>query len=373
MGTTLSIIIAGLILIEGAYVFLMYLLRIGWKSLGGCREIRDAVKVSVVIAARYEEKNIQACLDALANQHYPRDRFEVILVDDHSGDRTVQVAEACIRRHPELNFRVHSSSASPGKKAALREGLKLASGEIVLTTDADCVPNPGWIRAMTAALLEKDAVFVSGPVVFENQSGFFGKLQELEFLSLIVSGAGAIGAGFPLMCNGANLGFSMEAFRQLEENAMQMHLASGDDVFLMLAMQKKYGSDKITFARCPDAIVKTLPETTFKGFIRQRLRWTSKSTAYRNIPLILSALAVFLMNLILVGTLLTAIFIPESIWLFLALLFVKIIADLPLLTAINRFTGKYYLNRLILPAELPVAIYTFVVALAGLVAPVKWK
>lgn len=175
------------------------------------------------------------------------------------------------------------------------------------------------------------------------------------------------------MCNGANLGFSMEAFRQLEENAMQMHLASGDDVFLMLAMQKKYGSDKITFARCPDAIVKTLPESTFKGFIRQRLRWTSKSTAYRNIPLILSALAVFLMNLILVGTLLTAIFIPESIWLFLALLFVKIIADLPLLTAINRFTGKYYLNRLILPAELPVAIYTFVVALAGLVAPVKWK
>lgn len=154
-------LIAGLVLIGSGYTFLMVRLRIGWKSLGGCREIRDAVKVSVVIAARNEEKNIQACLDGLANQHYPRDRFEVILVDDHSGDRTVQVAEACIRRHPELNFRVHSSSASPGKKAALREGLKLASGEIVLTTDADCVPNPGWIRAMTAALLEKDAVFVS--------------------------------------------------------------------------------------------------------------------------------------------------------------------------------------------------------------------
>ena len=361
------------LLITAGYMLLMALLTRGWSRLGGCPPLRPTEKVSVIIAARNEAENIGLCLQSIANQHYPRSRFEVLVVDDYSTDHTAATVEEIIRQNPEVDLHLIRQTGRHGKKAAIALALEQARGVYALTTDADCEVTPGWIAAMVSVMESRQAVFVSGPVTFKNPSGVFGKLQDLEFISLVASGAGSIGAGFPLMCNGANMGFSLEAFRSLQGDALLNQTASGDDVFLMLSMLNRFGSAEIAFARSRDALVFTSPVKSLSGFINQRLRWTSKSRAYRYPPLILAAMIVFLMNALLVFSLIAGLFIPRFLLWFLLVLLVKILADLPLLAGFIRFTRKHGLLWLIIPAEPLVAFYTTLVALAGQIIPLRWK
>ncbi len=361
------------LLITAGYVLLMALLARGWSRLGGCPPLRPTEMVSVIIAARNEAENIGLCLQSLADQHYPRNRFEVLVVDDYSTDQTAAIVEEFIKQNPEVNLHLFRQTGRQGKKAAIALALEQARGVYILTTDADCEVTPGWIAAMVSVMESRQAVFVSGPVTFKNTDGIFRQLQDLEFISLVASGAGSIGAGFPLMCNGANMGFSLKAYRSLQGDALRNQTVSGDDVFLMLSMLNRFGSDKIAFARCRDALVFTGPAGTPGDFINQRLRWTSKSMAYRYPPLILSALMVFLMNALLVFSLIAGLFVPRFLLWFLLILLVKTLADLPLLAGFIRFTRKHGLLWLIIPAEPLVAFYTTLVALAGQIMPVRWK
>ena len=361
------------LLITAGYVLLMALLARGWSRLGGCPPLRPTEMVSVIIAARNEAENIGLCLQSLADQHYPRDRFEVLVVDDYSTDQTAAIVEEFIKQNPEVNLYLFRQTGRHGKKAAIALALEQARGVYILTTDADCEVTPGWIAAMVSVMESRKAVFVSGPVTFKNTDGIFRQLQDLEFISLVASGAGSIGAGFPLMCNGANMGFSLKAYRSLQGDALRNQTVSGDDVFLMLSMLDRYGSDKIAFARCRDALVFTGPAGTPGDFLNQRLRWTSKSMAYRYPPLILSATMVFLMNALLVFSLVAGLFVPRFMLWFLLILLLKTLADLPLLAGFIRFTRKHVLLWLIIPAEPLVAFYTTLVALTGQIMPVRWK
>ena len=159
----------------------------------------------------------------------------------------------------------------------------------------------------------------------------------------------------------------------MQGDALRNQTASGDDVFLMLSMLDRHGSGKIAFARCRDALVFTLPAGTLGDFFNQRLRWTSKSRAYRYPPLILSATMVFLMNALLVFSLIAGLFVARFMLWFLFILLVKTLADLPLLAGFIKFTRKHGLMWLIIPAEPLVAFYTTLVALAGQIMPVRWK
>lgn len=361
------------LVITAGYTLLMALLARGWSRLGGCPPLQQTARVTVIIAARNEEKNIGRCLQSLADQQYPRNRFEVLVVDDYSTDQTAAIVEDFIKQNPEVDLYLIRQSGRDGKKAAIALALEQSRGDYILTTDADCEVSPGWIAAMISVMESRQAVFVSGPVTFYNPAGIFRQLQDLEFISLVASGAGSIGAGFPLMCNGANMGFSLKAYRSLQGDALRNQTASGDDVFLMLSMLDRHGSGKIAFARCRDALVFTLPAGTLGDFFNQRLRWTSKSKAYRYPPLILSATMVFLMNALLVFSLIAGLFVARFMLWFLFILLVKTLADLPLLAGFIKFTRKHGLMWLIIPAEPLVAFYTTLVALAGQIMPVRWK
>ena len=101
---------------------------------------------SVVIPAFNEEQNIEASLSSLVNQSYPRERYEIILVDNGSTDKTPEIASAyadLILRKPD------------GNVGAVRNfGIASASGAVIICTDADCVVNPDWIRAGVALMAE---------------------------------------------------------------------------------------------------------------------------------------------------------------------------------------------------------------------------
>ncbi|HQG47240.1 MAG TPA: glycosyltransferase, partial [bacterium] len=108
--------------------------------------------ISVLIAARNEAAHITPLLEALDRQDYPRDRHEILIIDDDSSDTTVKEIDRWQRAHPGSPLRlIHSQGRdqviSP-KKHALAQGIAAARGEILLFTDADCLPLSTWISAL---------------------------------------------------------------------------------------------------------------------------------------------------------------------------------------------------------------------------------
>ncbi len=356
-----------------AYLVLISHISLGWFRLPLPGAHRGSEQVSVIIAARNEAADIESCLHSLCHQDYLISAFEVIVVDDHSEDKTAQVVEDFGNRHPHLQLRLIASGDDFGKKAAIRKGLESAKGSIVLTTDADCICSPSWISQMAGLLSRGDKLLVSGPVMFKKNRGIFDLFQQIEFASLIAAGAGAIGSGNPMLCNGANMGYRKDARKNIDETELQPHLASGDDVFLLQAFVARYGSDKIGFQKSKAAMVFTSAARNLNAFWQQRLRWSAKSTAFKSRGIVAAALLVWLTNFILLVHLALVWISPEFLNNFLILFGIKIIIDLPLLISYLKFSGQWKLISGIIPAEIGVILYTALLGLFSRVATVRWK
>ena len=103
------------------------------------------IKISIIVAAKNEEAKIENLLNSLSKLIYPKDRFEVIIVDDESKDNTADIVHNYIKDFS--NFKLISSSGKPypAKKGALSVGIKNSKFDYILTTDADCVVPPNWL------------------------------------------------------------------------------------------------------------------------------------------------------------------------------------------------------------------------------------
>jgi glycosyltransferase involved in cell wall biosynthesis len=114
--------------------------------------------VSVIVPVWNDQDLIGGCLDALAGQDYPADRFEVIVVDNGSTDGTAAVVKG-------FPFATLLCEPQPGSYHARNRGLAGARGSLVAFTDSDCVPDRGWLRAaVAAAVLDPDAAILAGRV-----------------------------------------------------------------------------------------------------------------------------------------------------------------------------------------------------------------
>ncbi|MFH1120549.1 MAG: glycosyltransferase [Bacteroidota bacterium] len=358
-----------------AYVTIITGLTIGWYRIPGSAQVESLpnVSVSIVVPVRNEGKNIKGCLSGLMAQDYPHQLFEIIVVDDHSEDLTYRTAVEISLISENVKVIVLPLTQTEGKKAAIQQAMEFANGSLVLCTDADCFHPRTWVRSMSDHYKSEDSVFISGPVLLNAHGSLPGLFQELEFISLVASGAGAIGINTPLMCNGANLGFSAEAYRRLSNDAMRSGVSSGDDVFLMLSMKKKYGSERISFVKNKSAVVMADAAGTISGFISQRLRWVSKSRAYRDSCLIITAITVFLMSATILSLAFTGIFSRVYLWLSLALFIIKILVDFPLIAAFTGFVGKKHLMVFFPIIQLMVVLFTVFAAIAGNLVNVSWK
>jgi cellulose synthase/poly-beta-1,6-N-acetylglucosamine synthase-like glycosyltransferase len=356
------------------YVQLIMRFTFGWFSLdkvvSTLIDSSISTTFSVIIAARNEEQIITRCLEAIALQNYPVDLFEVIIVNDHSTDLTKKIVDNFIAQHPGLSVRL-LDAVGEGKKRAISEGIHVATGQLILVTDADCLMSEGWIRSFAVAYEKKGFRCISGPVKMTGK-GIFAGIQGLEFMSLISSGAGSISAGMPVMCNGANFCYERVAFETVGGFEGNDRYASGDDVFLMLKINKHFGSGAVTFLKDRAAIITTTAQPDLQSFFRQRMRWTSKSPGYTDFGIILTAVSVLLINLgLLIGFgygLFFGNFQP-----FLFLLISKLIIDFPLLIAVSSFMHQKRLLAYYLPVQLLMPFYVVFTALGGLLSTVSWK
>jgi len=262
--------------------------------------------VSVILAARNEAEHIERCLAALARQDYPPEKYEVIVVDDRSTDATASLAAKFERRFPNfvvLGVGNHRRYACP-KKNALGLGIAQSRGELLLFTDADCIPPPTWISGMVS-YFEPGVGLVAGHSPPEKKPDFFHGLLRLEALVSAFLAAGGIGLRWPLVCTGRNLSYRREVFEEVGGFASIGHLLAGDDVYLLRRVHEKTRW-QIRFAASPETFVEThAPELRLGSLFHQKLRHTSKALHYS--PTVVGVCAlVYLYHLLLLGALIVA-------------------------------------------------------------------
>ena len=362
--------------ISCVYVALIAFITIGWYSIKTCKlkKSERITTVTVIVPARNESLNILECLNKITNQHYPPQLLDFIIVDDCSTDNTISLIKDFILKNPEKRITLielndkHSSL----KKQAISEAIKIATGDLIVTTDADCTMSPEWISSIMYFYEITNAVMISGPVCFTRSNSFFSNMQELEFLSLIASGAATMNFGLPTMSNGANLAYEKKAFIDVAGYDENKHHASGDDIFLMHKIKKEMHR-KISFLKCMDAVVETKPITYLNTFFNQRKRWASKSRGYNDISTIVIALIVFLTNFSLLSCFVLSFFSKSFLILFLISFLLKFIIDFPVLFGICSFLKKEKLLYFYIPVQVVYPVYIVLTAVSGLSGKYKWK
>ncbi|MGC6490533.1 MAG: glycosyltransferase [Flavobacteriales bacterium] len=339
-------------LILAVYVGLIIFFFRGWNNLSQYKDVN--LCVTIVIAFRNEKENLPLLLKDLSQQDFPLSKLQILLVDDSSDDGYQDILTSyeniqCIK------------SEGRGKKTAVETGVKNAKYDIILTTDADCRLSKDWVKKMVSPLIMNDIKLVSGPVAYYKLDSLFMKLQAIEFMSLIGSGAGAIAQNKGFMCNGANMAFRKSIFSNTEQ-----YIASGDDVFLLHHIKKIKG--KMAFVKDKAAIVRTQPKASLNDFINQRKRWASKSSSYKDRTAQFVSLLVFLCTVFMFILLLAGQF--SYLLLFLA---IKSCIDFLFLKKLSYFFSHKSILYLFLPLQLLYPFYIIWVSVSSQFSTYEWK
>jgi cellulose synthase/poly-beta-1,6-N-acetylglucosamine synthase-like glycosyltransferase len=328
-----------------------------------------SVRISVIIPARNEEKNIGALLKALENQNYPKEFFEVIVADDHSEDGTAGV----VHQFPFVKLlQLKEDNINAYKKKAIEKAIAIASGEMIVTTDADCLPPINWLSTIASFIKEKNPVFIAAPVLFAADDSMLQQFQMLDFMVLQGITGASVYKGFHSMCNGANLAYERNAFYEVNGFSGIDNIASGDDMLLMHKISKK-NPGRIEYLKSKEAIVSSLPMQTWKEFFNQRIRWASKAKNYDDKKVFAVLLFVYLFNL-LFPVLLIAGFWCYYYWLIItSLLAAKTMVEWIFVSSLSRFFSRpVSLFRFILFQPLHIS-YTLIAGLLGQMGRYEWK
>lgn len=361
------------------YAFLIDYYRRGWNQipLEQPHDYHPATKLSVIIAARNEEENIDGLIDSLKAQDYPADQFEVIIVDDHSTDASWQKLQD--RQNDFLQLRslrlselLQGEQTQSFKKKAIEVGIAAATGTLIVTTDADCRFHVSWLKQIAGFHEQSGSVFIAAPVAMRRRKGLLAIFQALDFMTLQGITGASVFRRFHTMCNGANLAYTKDVFIEVNGFSGIDHIPSGDDMLLMHKIYRKY-PDRVSYLKSREAIVVTEPAKTWAEFFHQRIRWASKAVYYEDKRIFRVLLLVYVINTAFLVLGLATIW--ESSWLFfLILLFIaKLLIEFPFVNSIAIFFGQTRLMPyfpLLQPFHI---LYTVIAGWLGRFGSYHWK
>jgi cellulose synthase/poly-beta-1,6-N-acetylglucosamine synthase-like glycosyltransferase len=367
------ILIFIVIVFLSAYAWLFFFYRKGWSkgeevnSSGGDPNRPGLPRISVVVAARNEGEHIGDLLKALEGQTYPPENFEVLVVNDHSTDNTAGIVSSF------HNVRlINAGESEKGKKNALSLAIKNANGELIVATDADCIPGKFWLACLADYYFTTKAAFIAAPVMYKTDGGLLDTFQTIDFITLQGITAAGVETGFHSMCNGANLAYSKTAFESVNGFEGIDNVASGDDLLLMHKISLKY-PERVRYLKSKAATVVTTPPASWMEFYRQRIRWASKTNAYQDKKIYYALLLVYFVNLLFPVILIFAC--RNSWYLLLALVYllIKTMIEYAFIKPVAKFFGQEELLRWF-PLLQPLHIfYTVVVGLLSQFGSYEWK
>ena len=363
-----------LIFFSLVYVALVIYMRRGWQIIPFFSSTKSISKtVSILIAARDEEENIGRTIEAILDQDFPKEKLELIIIDDHSTDNTAAIVRSYADRNVKLFQLSLSDKLNSYKKLAITKAIEMASGEIIVTTDADCRMGRSWLKTVVQYFEEHDAYLVSSPVIYSEEKSRFEKLQTLEFMYLIGLGAAGIGNQSPTTCNGANLAYRRAVFYEMGGFKGIDNVASGDDELFLHKVAEKY-AHKIGFCKSREAIVYTDAKPTLKSFISQRKRWASKSTKYKDKRVVVLGVSIWLFNLALILSIFGFLYLlPEFNWLLLTAVLLKIIVELYFMLPITKFANRVSLIKYLPILSILHSFYIVYIGVAGNIGKYDWK
>ncbi|MDF2157538.1 glycosyltransferase [Algoriphagus sp. CAU 1675] len=239
---------------------------------------KNTRKVSLLIPFRNEATIAADLIHELKKLHNPE--LEIILIDDQSEDESFTLFE----EYSRLDSRVRVlKSPGFGKKAALEFGVKIASGEIILCTDADCRFPPNWVERMLEPFKDQQIQLVAGPVISEvKKPGFFSRFQQIEWSSILLLTQYFFSIQKPLMCSAANMAYRKSAFERVKGYQGNSHILSGDDEFLLKKIHSVYGKGSSIYLSYRQSLVFTRAQVGLKELLNQRIRWAGKWRSHRS-------------------------------------------------------------------------------------------
>jgi cellulose synthase/poly-beta-1,6-N-acetylglucosamine synthase-like glycosyltransferase len=336
-------------------------------------EVKPKTSFSIIVPFRNEAKNLPKLLKSISKLKYPKELFEIILVDDFSSDTSERIciqwrmSNGLIESTLLENLRLSNSP----KKDAISRAVPILKHEWMLTTDADCIVSKDWLLTLDNFIQQNNPEMVVGAVVYKTKNNWFHHFQQLDLMSLQGTTIGSFGIGKPFMCNGANFAYTKKFFQELGGFGGINSTASGDDV-LLLQKAVAANSDKVLYLKNKEFIVKTKPENDLFVLFMQRVRWASKTTSYKNVYAKSLAVVVLLMNLSLVLGFGFWVLGKIGIWNLSFVFLIKYIIDYILLYKSNQYLNK---GKFLLPlaSSLVYPIFSSLVGVYSLFGVFTWK
>ena len=322
-------------------------------------------RCTVLVCARDEENNIEPCLASLDALHYPKDRLEVLIVDDKSTDRTPEILEEWKKRMSNLKVLRTGEAVMnmQGKVNALTQGMDAASGEYVMITDADSTVPPNWVMEYLK-YYEEDTGMVAS-VTLLKQKYFFDGVQSIDWSYLLGMACAAANIKIPLSVIGNNISVRRAAYESVGGYRKIPFSVTEDHALFEAIWNKKPW--KVRFPLHPDLVVMSAPCPDFKSWWRQKHRWVKGGEGLKFVGYV-----IFILGLLAQLAMVTALFmLPFTTA--LAVIGIKWAADLLVIVPVLLRTGKQSLLKYFPVYEIYLALFVFSMPIMIAQKNVKWK
>jgi cellulose synthase/poly-beta-1,6-N-acetylglucosamine synthase-like glycosyltransferase len=362
------------LLLTGLYLLVLIYLIKGWSNLKRPKlvPVDFKTKVTILVAARNEEEKIALTINDILAQDYPKHLTDIIIVDDHSTDRTAEIISSYASQGVRLLQMNEDKPLNSYKKKAIAQAIGLSTGELMVATDADCRMGTKWLSSIVNYYETRNPVMISSPVTYFEEKSLFENLQTLEFGYLVAMGASFIGNNKASTCNGANFAYRKDVFYEVGGFKGIDELASGDDELLLQKVAEKY-ADRIAFLKLHEAIVYTHAKENLKEFLNQRRRWASKSTKYKDKKIVALAVGIWLFNVLILVNAILSFFDVRFFYLFLIQYGLKFIFEAVFLLPVVAFFKRKNLIWLLFLLSPIHIIYFVYVGLIGNTKKYVWK
>jgi len=322
-------------------------------------------RISVVVAAKNEEKNIPALIEALSTQNYNKDNYEVIIIDDSSTDNTFNIVNELAFINKNFTIIKAETKNLPGKKGALEKGIEMANYDFILITDADCVPSHNWLKA-SAGKFSGGYDFIFGVAPFYTENSFINNLSCFENTrSNILTFTAAI-IGIPYSAAARNFGFKKSSYEKIKGYSNTAETLSGDDDLLLREAVKN--KMRIGFLIGKDSFVYSKTKSKLSEYLNQKARHTQTSLHY----LIQHKLFLgfwHLLNLLLLFS--PILFFVDSI--FFLFFIIKMIIDVIVVSNIQKYFGYNFNPLKIFYLQIIYEIFLIINFINALLGRSDWK
>lgn len=275
-----------LILIFYFFIFIVFLQVLYYLAVFGKFAFAKKQKVtakklpiSVIVCAKNEEENVKQFIPLLAEQDYPD--FEIILIDDASSDNTLEIFEEFEKKYNNIRLvKVENNEAFWGnKKYALTLGIKSASKDYLLFTDADCYPTSKyWITAMSSQFTMQKTIVLGYGGYEKIAKSFLNKMIRFETVMTALQYFSWAKIGSPYMGVGRNLAYKKDVFFNVNGFINHIQVRSGDDdLFINEAATAK----NTTIAYTPESFTYSKPKTKYSDWLTQKRRHIATANFYK--------------------------------------------------------------------------------------------